>query len=135
MVYLDSNVFLYAILYDESSNPKSRRAADILREVEDGKVRGFSSLLTWDEVVWVVWKLSGYEYALKAGASMLRIPNMTYVGVDERVILRAQDLVERHRLRPRDAIHVSTAMLIGEKEMVSDDADLDGVREVERTPL
>ena len=135
MVYLDSNVFLYAILYDESSNPKSRRAADILREVEDGKVRGFSSLLTWDEVVWVVWKLSGYEYALKAGASMLRIPNMTYVGVDERVILRAQDLVERHRLRPRDAIHVSTAMLIGEREMVSDDADLDGVREVERTPL
>ena len=135
MVYLDSNVFLYAILHDGSSNPKSRRAADILRGVEDGKVRGFSSLLTWDEVVWVVWRLSGYEYALKAGASMLRIPNMVFVGVDERVILRAQDLVERHGLRPRDAIHVSTAMLVGERELVSDDADFDGVRDVERTPL
>lgn len=135
MVYLDSNVFLYAILYDESSNTKPKRAANILKEVEDGKIRGFSSLLTWDEVVWVVWKLYGYEYALRAGASMLRIPNMAFVGVDERIILRAHDLVERHRLKPRDAIHVSTAMLIGEREMVSDDADFDGVKDVERTPL
>ncbi len=39
MIYLDSNVFLYAILHDGSSNAKSRRAADILRGVEDGKVR------------------------------------------------------------------------------------------------
>ena len=135
MVHLDSNVFLYAILYDGSSNPKSRRAADILRGVEDGKFRGFSSLLAWDEVVWVVWRLSGYEYALRAGASMLRIPNMVFVGVDERVILRAQDLVERHKLKPRNAIRVSTAMLVGEREMVSDDADLDEVKDVERTPL
>jgi predicted nucleic acid-binding protein len=135
MVYLDSNVFLYTLLHDGSSNPKAQRAADILRGVEDGKARGFSSLLTWDEVVWVVWRLSGYEYALKAGASILRIPNMTFVGVDERVILRAQDLVERHRLRPRDAIHASTAMLVGEREIVSDDADFDGVRDISRVPL
>jgi len=135
MVYLDSNVFLYTILHDGSSNPKARRAADILRGVEEGKVKGFSSLLTWDEVVWVVWRLSGYEYALRAGMSMLRIQNMVYVGVDERVILRAQDLMGRHRLRPRDAIHASTAMLVGERELVSDDADFDGVRDIERTPL
>lgn len=135
MVYLDSNVFLYPILYDESSNPKSKRAANILRGVEEGKIKGFSSLLTWDEVVWVVWKLSGYEYALRASASMLRIRNMAFVSIDERIILRAHDLVERHRLKPRDAIHVSTALLIGEREMVSDDADFDGVNDVVRTPL
>jgi len=82
-----------------------------------------------------LWRLSGYEYALHACASILRIPNMSFVGVDERVILRAQDLVKRHGLRSRDAIHVSTAMLVGEREMVSDDADFDGVRDVERTPL
>jgi hypothetical protein len=135
MVYLDSNVFLYTILHDGSSNPRAQKATDILRGVENGKVKGFSSLLTWDEVVWVVWRLSGYEYALRAGASMLRIPNLVFVGVDERVILRAQDLIERHRLRPRDAIHVSTAMLVGERELVSDDADFDTVRDVIRIPL
>jgi predicted nucleic acid-binding protein len=135
MVYLDSNVFLYTILYDGSSNPKAKRAAGILREVEEGNLKGFSSLLTWDEVVWVVWRTTGYDYALRAGAMLLRIPNLSFVGVDEKVILRAQDLVERHGLKPRDAIHVSTAMLIGEREIVSDDADLDGVKDVERTPL
>ena len=66
---------------------------------------------------------------------MMRIPNMVYVGADERVILRAQDLVERHRLRPRDAIRALTAMLVGERKLVSDDADFDGVRDIERTPL
>ena len=135
MVYLDSNVFLYAILYDEASNPKAKRAADILRQVEEGTLRGFTSLLTWDEVVWVVWRTTGYDYALRAGALLLRIPNLSFVGVDEKIILRAQDLVERHGLKPRDAIHVSTAMLIGERELVSDDSDLDGIKDIERIPL
>lgn len=135
MVYLDSNVFLYAILYDESSNPKSKMAVNILKGVEDGKIMGSTSLLTWDEVVWVVWRLVGYEYAIQTSASMLRMPNITFVGVDERIILRAHDLIERHKLRPRDAIHISTALVTGEREIVSDDADLDGVKDVKRTPL
>ena len=108
---------------------------DILREVEEGTLKGFSSLLTWNEVVWVVWSTTGYDYALRAGALLLRIPNLSFVGVDEKVILRAQSRVERHGLKPRDAVHVSTATLIGEREMVSDDADLDGVKDIERTPL
>jgi predicted nucleic acid-binding protein len=135
LVYLDSSVFLYAVLCDVSLNPKAGRAVGILREVERGKVRGFSSLLTWDEVTWVVWKIHGYEYALRAGASLLRVPDLAFVGVDEKVVLRAQDLVERYRLRPRDAVHVSTAMLLGEREMVSDDADLDSVKDIKRTAL
>ncbi len=135
MVYLDSNVFLYPILYDESSNPKSKTAVSILKGVEDGKIVGATSLLSWDEVVWVVWRLVGYEYAIRASASMLRMPNMTFVGVDERIILRAHDLIERHKLKPRDAIHISTALITGEREIVSDDADFDDIKEVKRTPL
>jgi len=135
MVYLDSNVFLYAILYDQASNPKARKAANILRSIEEGKTKGVTSLLTWDEVVWVVWKLIGYEYALKASASMLRMPHMSFVDVNERIISRAHDLVERYKLKPRDAIHVSTALLVGEREIVSDDAEFDAVKGIERMSL
>ena len=86
-------------------------------------------------MTWVVWRIHGYEYALRAGASLLRVPDLAFVGVDEKVVLRAQDLVEMYRLRPRDAVHVSTAMLLGEREMVSDDADLDSVKDIKRTAL
>ncbi|MCP8308551.1 MAG: type II toxin-antitoxin system VapC family toxin [archaeon] len=135
MVYLDSNIFLYTILYDSKLNPKAKKAVSILSSVEEGRIKGTSSLLTWDEVVWVAWKLVGYEYALKASASILRMPNMNFVGVDERVILKAHELVERYKLKPRDAIHISTALLIGEKEIISDDEEFDVVKGIKRIPL
>ncbi|MGQ9468808.1 MAG: type II toxin-antitoxin system VapC family toxin [Nitrososphaerales archaeon] len=135
MVYLDSNVSLYTILYDPRINPKAKRAVSVLSSVEEGKIKGTSSLLTWDEVVWVVWKLVGYEYALKASASMLKVPNMNFFGVNEKTILKANDLVERYKLKPRDAIHISTALLIGEKEIMSDDEEFDVVKGIKRIPL
>jgi predicted nucleic acid-binding protein len=134
MVYLDSNIFLYTILYDSKLN-KAKKAVSVLSSVEEGKTKGTSSLLTWDEVVWVVWKLVGYEYALKASASILRLPNMNFVGVNERIILKAHELVDRYKLKPRDAIHVSTALMIGEKEIMSDDEEFDVVKSVKRIPI
>lgn len=50
-------------------------------------------------------------------------------------MIRAQELVERYQLKPRDAIHVSTALTAGEREIISDDAELDTVREIRRRPL
>ena len=54
MVYLDSNVFVYAVTHDPSKNKKAEDALAVLRNIEESKIKGVTSLLTWDELVWVV---------------------------------------------------------------------------------
>ena len=63
MVYLDSNVFVYAVTHDQARSGKAKRAIGILRDVEEGKTRGVTSLLTWDELAWIVWRLEGRKRA------------------------------------------------------------------------
>jgi predicted nucleic acid-binding protein len=135
MVYLDSNVFVYSVTHDPAKSEKARDAIRILREVEEGETRGVTSILTWDELAWVVWKLEGREAGTKAAASFLRLQNLTLMTISFATVLRAQELVERYQLKPRDAIHISTALTAGEKEIISDDVELDAVREVRRVPL
>jgi len=135
MVYLDSNVFVYSVTHNPAKSEKAREAIRVLREMEEGKTKGVTSLLTWDELAWVVWRLEGREAGIRAGAAFLKLQNLTLLSLSFQVMLRAQELVERYRLKPRDAIHVSTALTAGEREIISDDAELDAVREVRRIPL
>jgi len=134
-VYIDSNVFVYAVTHDPGKSAKAKEAIRVLREVEGGRKKGVTSFLTWDEVAWVVWKLEGREAGIKAGSALLKLRNLSFVAVNAGVMMRAQELVERYELKPRDAIHVSTAIVAAEKELVSDDAGLDVVSEIRRLPL
>lgn len=135
MVYLDANVIVYAVTHDPAKYKKAKEAIRVLRDIEEGKRRGVTSLLTWDEVSWVVWKLEGREAAIKAGSALLKLQNLNLISVNLSVMLRAQELLERYQLKPRDAIHVSTALLAAEREIISDDSDLDVVREITRVSL
>ncbi|MBI3022213.1 MAG: type II toxin-antitoxin system VapC family toxin [Thaumarchaeota archaeon] len=135
MVYLDSNVFVYAVTHDPASNKKAKKAISILRDVEESRTRGVTSLLTWDELAWVVSRLEGREAGIRAGATFLKLQNLTLLAVSLSMMIRAQELIERYQLKPRDAIHVSTALTAGEREIISDDAELDIVREIRRRPL
>ena len=49
--YLDSNVFIYAILYSGEVPEKSK---EYLRKASDGEFKAYTPMLTWDEVVYVV---------------------------------------------------------------------------------
>ncbi len=121
--------------HDPAKSTKAKKAISILRDVEEGRRKGVTSLLTWDELAWVVWKLKGREAGIRAGAAFLNLQNLSLLAVNLSVMVRAQELVERYQLRPQDAIHVSTALTAAEREIFSDDAELDRVREIRRQPL
>ncbi len=59
MQYVDSNVFLYSVLYSPDLELKAKRAKEILQEIENKELSAATSTLTWDEVVWVATKLLG----------------------------------------------------------------------------
>jgi uncharacterized protein len=135
LVYLDSNVFVYAVTHDPTKNAKAREAIRVLGDVEESKIKGVTSFLTWDELTWVVWKLKGREAGIRAGAAFLKLQNLSLLPVNLSVMLRAQDLIERYQLKPRDAIHVATAVMAGEKDLISDESELDIVKEIRRRAL
>lgn len=132
-VYLDSNVFIYPVIYE--GLPKSEGARAVLEAVERGELRAYTSTLTWDEVVWVVRRLLSEKDSVAVGRKLLGFPNLKFVAVSEEVVARAQRLVEKYGLKPRDSIHCASSILVGARTVVSDDEDLDVVKELSRVAV
>jgi uncharacterized protein len=135
MPYLDSNVFIYPVIYSAETQPKAKKAKEILLNVEHGKIPAFTSMLTWDEVVWVISKTMGRSEGISSGQKLLGFPNLQFVAVDENVITRAQRLMDKYKMDPRDCIHLASALEKRSKSVISDDKDFDQVKEIKRTPL
>lgn len=124
-IYVDSNIFLYAAIYDPDKIPEARRAKARLQEIAAGSFEASTSTLTWDEITWVVRRFYGPQKAAAQGASFLRLPNVRMLKVDVEVITQAQSLLEKFSLKPRDAIHAATAVTNRIDRILSYDPDFD----------
>jgi predicted nucleic acid-binding protein len=135
MPYLDSNVFIYPVIYQEDTEPKAKKAKEILRDVENGKLSAYTSTLTLDEVVWVISKVMGKDEGITQGQKLLGFPNLKFVAADENVIVRAQRIMCKYKIGPRDSIHAASALEKRTKSFISDDADFDQVKEIKLIKL
>lgn len=133
--YLDSNVFIYPIIYDDRTVAKARTARKILAKVSAGHVSGFTATLTWDEVVWATLKTLGLRDSLEQGRKLLAFPNLTLLSIDEKTLSTAQQVMEKYELKPRDALHAAATIQSGQREIISDDSSFDKIREIKRTPF
>ena len=135
MQYVDSNVFLYSVLYLQDLEPKAKKAKEILQRIENGELSAATSTLTWDEVVWVTTKMLGRTSGIAIGQKLLGFPNLEFINVDEGIIAQAQSLMDKYNLNPRDSIHVASALNKKANIIISDDEDFDQIKEIKRTPL
>lgn len=133
MIYLDSNVFLYAII--EKEKEMAGRCSLILSEVASGSLEACTSALTWDEVVWATRKHMNAADAVQKGREFVGFPNMDMIDANRLIISEAQNIMEKHSLKPRDAIHAASALSKGIKQFVSDDPDFDKVPELQRISI
>jgi hypothetical protein len=129
-IYVDSNIFISPLIYERSSQAVNSKR--ILSAVEKGQVTAYTSTLTWDEVVWVVRRVLGRADSIQAGEKLAAYPNLRYIPASEEVIRSAQRLSSEYNIAPRDAIHVTSAIHKSVDALVSDDSDLDVVREIKR---
>ncbi len=135
-IYVDSNAFVLPVIGEDSRRAKG--ATSLLRMIEAQKLEAFTSVLTWDEVCWVVTKVLGKADGVAAGKKLLGFPNLRFVEANSAVMSAAQSLLERYSskgLGPRDAIHCASAVTRRAAIIASDDGGLDMVKEVKRTPL
>ncbi|NLL10464.1 MAG: type II toxin-antitoxin system VapC family toxin [Methanomicrobiales archaeon] len=135
MIYLDSNVFLYAILYEENSFPQVHQSKQLLSDIIRHNIQACTSILTWDEIVFVVRKKIGIDESIRTGEKFLSFPNMRFIEPDHEILTIAQDFITSYKIRPRDAIHAASAYHYGAKAFVSDDSDFDCMKEIQRVSL
>ncbi len=129
MFYIDANLFIYSSLDRYILGDQSREIIDLLN---NGKMNGITSSLTLDEIIWVVWKEKGKELGIKVGKEIFEISNLDIVGISEKIIFNAIELMEKYDLKPRDAIHLSAAIEHSVFTIISEDKDFDKVKEIER---
>ncbi len=69
------------------------------------------------------------------GREFINFPSLRFVAVDDEIIRRSQAIREKYKLKPRDSIHLSCAIKRNISEIISDDTDLDGIKEIKRIPV
>jgi len=131
-MYLDSNVFIYAAL---NRGVKGERCRKIMEMLEVGKLSCAISCLVLDEVAWVVSKHRDFNTGRKVWSDILEIPNLKILSIDENIAVKAPSLMDKYKLRPRDAIHAALVVENAIGIIVSDDSDFDRVNEIQRIKL
>lgn len=126
MLYLDSNVFIYAAINTKELGEKARA---LLQQIQQGEEMAETSALTFDEVFWAIKKYSP-EVAFEACSALLNFPNLEIVATTRELVLSALQLIKDYNLAPRDAIHAATAISEKADTIVSTDIHFDRIKEV-----
>jgi predicted nucleic acid-binding protein len=132
MIYLDSNVFLYASGLSQANSKLAAQSVGVLKAMANGELDAATSALTWDEVFWNTKKRFGREVAAKESMKFLGLANLKILKVSEATIRNAQEMTVRYGLDPRDAIHAAACIENGITEIISDDPDFDRIGVLKR---
>jgi hypothetical protein len=131
--YVDSDVFILPVLGGNTEKTVGARRA--LERIEAGKLVAYTSVLTWDELVWVVSRTLGKADAAQVGRKLLSFPGLRFLDLTSSTVVRAQAICDSTGLAPRDAIHCAAALAKGIESFVTDDADIDKVPGLKRVRL
>ncbi len=127
--YIDSNIFLYAVLYDDE---RAQRCRKVLSDIVDGRLAAVTSVLTWDEFTHVVEKVLDRPSAVLQGERFLHFPRLSFLPCTHDVLIRAQQLRASTHIGARDSIHAASALIAGATTFLSEDSDFDGIAELNR---
>jgi len=129
LYYLDSNIFILPALYE---GERAEKAKDWLKMMVKGEIEAATSVLTLDEIVWVISREAERKNALVEGERVLEFPHLKLLDVKTEDGVRMINYQKRYgSLKPRDAVHLSVALRNGIHTIVSDDDDFEDVDGVE----
>ena len=132
MLYIDSNMFIHPVIYNPETVSEAKNSKDFLLKIALGKIEAYTATVTWDEVAWVTRKIFGAEFSIEHSKKFLSFPNLRLLGVKKTTVFRAQELVEKYKIKPRDAIHAAVALENKIATIVSYDRDFDAITEIKR---
>jgi predicted nucleic acid-binding protein len=131
-VFLDTNVFLYAI---GAQHPLKAASQRVLERVGDGALDAVTSTEVVQEILHVLSRRGLRETGLKLAQHVIALLD-PILPVTQADISIACDLMSRHPgLSTRDAIHAATVLSHGISGIVTSDGHFDEIPEIRRLPL
>jgi predicted nucleic acid-binding protein len=134
MIYLDTNIFLYAIQQHEKYG---NACATILQDVQDKKIKAISSTITLAEMIGALQKIN--DELKKRGNRPIRIEesfdailNYPVTWLDISPILIRKSLDHTNILFGVDCIHRESMELHGIEKIISADRDFDTIPGIRR---
>ena len=128
-VFLDTNIFLYAV---GGPHPERAACSRLLQRVGEGSLDATVNTEVLQELLYVLTRRGRRQEALKLASDVAALfPDLLPVTRDD--ILMACDLIRKHtRLSVRDALHAATMLRNGLRTIVSVDLDFDQISEIRR---
>lgn len=127
-VYVDTNVFLYAIGSEHRYREPCRA---VVRALGTRSMRGETSVETVQEIVHHR-RRRGDATATERGRQTLALCQAVHP-LDSRIALTALELIDRHPSLPtRDAVHAASALASGIVTLLSADRDFDAIEGLTR---
>ena len=131
--YVDINIFIYWL----GNHPKlGETAYEWIRKIESSKRKGryVTSTLTLYEALVIIAGLTGKSLKNKAFverviSSLTLLKGLALEPLRPEDFIQASGLMEEYDLDYEDALHLSVALRVNAKEIISNDKDFD------RTPL
>ena len=74
-------------------------------------------------MVWVIKKTYTKELAIKKGQQFLIFQNLNFINATIDIIRKSQEFMEKYNIKPRDAIHLSSAISKKLNEIITFDND------------
>ena len=131
-VFLDTNVFLYAI---GAQHPLKAPSQRVLERVGDGELDAVTSTEVVQEILHVLIRRGLRATGLQLARHMID-PLGGLLPVTQADLSIACDLIDRYPALPvRDAVHAATMLNNGISAIVSADGHFDEVQEIRRFPL
>jgi len=132
LLYVDSNIFMYPIIYDETAIKEAKKSREFLTEIAGGKIEAYTSTLTWNEIAWIIRKLLGTNISIDHVKRFLSFPHLRLLPIKRTTALKAQEITERYKIKPRDVLHAAATLENRIDTIVSYDRDFDEIEEIKR---
>jgi predicted nucleic acid-binding protein len=134
MIYLDTNVIIYAI----ENHPKyGNKCKEILNDTQSEKFKAYCSVLVLIEMINVLTKINKAlrnakqkELDIRENIDAVLSLPITWVDTSFPIIQRAAEY--RYGISGIDYIHIATMELNGVNKIISADTDFDEVKFIER---
>jgi uncharacterized protein len=131
-VFLDTNVFLYAI---GAQHPLKAASQSVLERVGEGELDAVTSTEVVQEILHVLIRRGLRETGLQLARHMIDLLG-GLLPVTQADLAIACDLIDRYPALPvRDAVHAATMLNNGISAIVTADGHFDEVQGIRRFPL
>ena len=129
MIYIDTNVFVYASIEKGVLGEKARM---LIKSIQNGENPSITSAITLSEVVYAIRKEKGLEAALEGGKAVLEMDGLRIAELDRGVCFDTMEIMRETKLQPQDSIHYATMKHHGITAIITEDKEFNRIKDIKR---